>query len=85
MNFDVNFRMDDAFVAEMGEFTRGPRGADGITPHIGENGNWYLGEEDTGVKAQGPAGSVAVDNTTIKLNDQGQLTLALSNANGVSF
>ena len=28
---------------------------------------------------------VAVDGTTIKFNDQGQLTLALSNANGVSF
>lgn len=29
--------------------------------------------------------SIPVDNTTIKLNDQGQLTLALSNANGVNF
>lgn len=33
-----------------GEFT-GKDGADGTTPHIGENGNWYLGELDTGVKA----------------------------------
>ena len=23
----------------------------GITPHIGENGNWFIGEEDTGVQA----------------------------------
>ena len=29
--------------------------------------------------------SIPVDGTTIKLNDQGQLTLALGNANGVSF
>jgi hypothetical protein len=30
---------------------------DGITPHIDtETGNWFLGEEDTGVKAQGPKG-----------------------------
>lgn len=29
--------------------------------------------------------SIPVDNTTIKLNDQGQLTLALNNANEVSF
>lgn len=29
--------------------------------------------------------TIPVDGTTIKLNDQGQLTLALSNANGVSF
>lgn len=32
-----------------------------------------------------PRKTIPVDNTTIKLNDQGQLTLALSNANGVSF
>lgn len=35
-----------------GEFN----GEDGITPHIGANGNWYLGETDTGVKAQGEDG-----------------------------
>lgn len=29
---------------------------DSITPHIGANGNWWIGEEDTGVKAQGPQG-----------------------------
>ena len=23
----------------------------GVVPHIGENGNWFLGEEDTGVLA----------------------------------
>lgn len=27
-----------------------------VKPTIGENGNWVLGEEDTGVKAQGPRG-----------------------------
>lgn len=29
----------------------GEPGKDGITPHIGENGNWFIGEEDTGVPA----------------------------------
>jgi hypothetical protein len=29
------------------------KGTDGITPHIGENGNWYIGSTDTGVKAAG--------------------------------
>ena len=32
------------------------RGADGITPTIGENGNWYLGETDTGKPSRGEAG-----------------------------
>lgn len=31
---------------------RGENGADGLTPHIGENGNWYIGETDTGVPAK---------------------------------
>ena len=26
-------------------------GKDGITPHIGENGNWWFGEKDSGVTA----------------------------------
>ena len=31
-------------------------GQDGITPHIGVNGNWYIGETDTGVNAEGDDG-----------------------------
>lgn len=39
----------------------GDAGADGITPHIGTNGNWFLGDTDTGVKAQGPKGDPGSD------------------------
>ena len=31
----------------------GAPGTDGTTPHIGENGNWYIGDTDTGVSAGG--------------------------------
>ena len=34
----------------------GSRGSDGITPTIGENGNWYLGETDTGKPSRGAKG-----------------------------
>ncbi len=34
----------------------GPAGADGVTPHIGSNGNWWLGDADTGVLAEGTSG-----------------------------
>ena len=34
----------------------GTPGTDGITPHIGSNGNWFIGETDTGVSAQGERG-----------------------------
>lgn len=30
-----------------------PAGENGITPHIGSNSNWYIGNTDTGIKAQG--------------------------------
>lgn len=30
---------------------QGPQGAPGEDPYIGENGNWWVGDEDTGVKA----------------------------------
>ena len=32
------------------------KGADGSTPHIGDNGNWYLGAEDTGKPSRGETG-----------------------------
>lgn len=32
---------------------KGETGADGVTPHIGENGNWWVGDTDTGVSAKG--------------------------------
>lgn len=30
-------------------------------PHIGGNGNWYVGDTDTGVRAQGPQGENGKD------------------------
>jgi uncharacterized repeat protein (TIGR02543 family) len=41
----------------------GAKGADGITPHIGDNGHWYVGELDTGISATGPAGTDGTDGT----------------------
>lgn len=46
----------------------GADGVDGLTPHIGSNGNWWIGEEDTGIKAEGNAGS---DGLTPKIGDNG--------------
>ena len=41
-------------------------GKDGITPHIGANGNWWIGETDTGVKAEGKDGKDGADGTNGK-------------------
>lgn len=50
----------------------GAAGADGITPHIGGNGNWYLGDTDTGVSAGGGTAD-AVLYTAQTLTDPQQL------------
>lgn len=34
----------------------GAAGADGVTPHIGDNGNWYIGDDDTGKPSRGEQG-----------------------------
>ena len=36
---------------------QGSPGADGITPHIGGNGNWFLGATDTGKPSRGESGA----------------------------
>ena len=35
---------------------KGDKGDDGLTPYIGDNGNWWIGEEDTGTKAGSGSG-----------------------------
>ena len=39
----------------------GQDGKDGITPTIGANGNWYLGDEDTGKPSRGATGPQGAD------------------------
>ena len=51
---DVGTAVEEALTAAKasGEFD----GADGLTPTIGDNGNWYLGETDTGKPSRGDKG-----------------------------
>jgi hypothetical protein len=37
--------------------SNGANGKDGVSPHIGTNGNWYIGDTDTGVLARGTNGT----------------------------
>ena len=43
------------------EGTKGEPGEDGETPTIGQNGNWYIGPEDTGKPSRGAPGAAASD------------------------
>lgn len=49
--------LEDRYVVpEGGGGATGPAGKDGLTPTIGANGNWYLGDEDTGKPSRGEKG-----------------------------
>ena len=55
------FPLVDAEDVEMPDGTRLgdldlSKGRDGLTPFIGDNVNWWIGDTDTGVRAQGEAG-----------------------------
>ena len=46
-------------------------GADGVTPHIGDNGNWYIGSTDTGKPSRGAAGAPGAPGTPGKDGSDG--------------
>ena len=72
----------------------GSDGTDGITPTIGDNGNWYLGETDTGkpsrgiqgeTGATGASGSDGVDGispTVTTSKSGGATTITITDKNG---
>ncbi len=49
-------------------FIESLKGENGISPEIGENGNWWIGTTDTGVKAMGEKGE---DGDTPYINNEG--------------
>ena len=51
--------------------TPGTPGANGQTPRIGENGNWYVGDTDLGVKAQGAQGESGTNGLTPRIGENG--------------
>lgn len=57
----IEFQKSNASLSFSEALLKGKDGADGITPHIGENGNWYLGNTDTGKPSRGEKGDTGVD------------------------
>ncbi len=68
------------------------KGKDGTSPTIGENGNWFIGDTDTGIKARGDNGdgikNISYDKTTnimtITLTNDTKFELNISTDNGLS-
>ena len=61
----------------------------GTTPHIGENGNWYIGDTDTGVLARGselPAVTASDAGKFLRVSSSGfWVSETVANANGGEF
>lgn len=53
-----------------GSETEWLKSLEGVTPHIGENGNWFLGEEDLGVTASPDLGGYFNEENLIALSDE---------------
>ena len=62
----------------------GADGENGITPHIGNNENWYIGDVDTGVKAAGVDGTDGFSPTITENseNNSSVYKLDITTANG---
>lgn len=72
--------------------TTGAKGDNGVTPHIGANGNWWIGDADTGVKARGDDGAngeagigiASITQTTKSTADDGVNIITITLTNGAT-
>lgn len=66
--------------------TPGKNGENGITPHIGNNNHWFIGDDDTGVSATGPQGPAGISGTNGKDGVSPTVTTAtIEGGNRVTF
>lgn len=88
--WNVSYDNGETWVS-LGVKATGDAGKDGVTPHIGENGNWWLGDIDTGVSAkgtkgdtgpQGPPGEIPEDYLQIR-EDVSKLKEDIENTNSI--
>lgn len=66
----------------------GVSGTNGITPHIGDNGNWFIGETDTNKPAQGANGVNGNDGVGVaksEVNTSGELVITYSNGDSTNL
>ena len=56
---DLERKYQDVFNRKAQQQQTATKGEDGLTPYIGANGNWWIGQADTGVSASGTSVSFA--------------------------
>ncbi len=68
--------------------TDGINGTNGSSPSIGTNGNWWIGDKDTGVKAEGEKGETVTVSEIKLISSSGLIdtyTMLLSDGNNFNF
>ena len=87
---DESTLSDEGSAAPGRDGSDGSDGTDGLTPHIGSNGNWWIGSTDTGIKAtgsdgkdgqngvDGQDGKDGVGIANIEINENGELVVTLT-------
>lgn len=66
------------------ETTELTAGLDGITPHIGDNGNWYLDEQDTGKPSRGENGTDGFSPIATVTKSENITTISITDKNGTT-
>jgi hypothetical protein len=63
--------VNNGFVGTEAEWIASLSGTNGETPYVGANGNWHIGNKDTGVAARGKNGADGVDGQTPHIGANG--------------
>ena len=70
-NPDVKWNPSDNSEKDFFKFLTGPKGDDGLIPYIGTDGNWWIGDENTGKPSRGPKGDKGEDGYTPVIGPNG--------------
>ena len=62
---------DQTDMSDFWYYLSGADGQNGVTPNIGDNGNWWIGGEDTGIPAKGKDGADGQDGATPVIGENG--------------
>ena len=68
---NINWPKNQTTMEHFFLYLKGKDGENGITPHVGENGNWYIGNRDTNFPAQGQKGENGKDGTSPYIGPNG--------------
>ena len=68
---NINWPKNQTTMEHFFLYLKGKDGENGITPHVGENGNWYIGNHDTNFPAQGQKGENGKDGASPYIGPNG--------------